>query len=908
MASVGNLTFQIQAQDQATAQITKVQNSLKGLQTQVGTVSTGLQRFQSVLAGLAIGSLVKSAISYADAIADISKATGIATNVVMGFGNAVQANGGNIEAANASLYKFTTIIGDAADGSAKAQAAFSKVGVSLGDLGTLSEQDLLRKTIKGLADIEDISTRNALAMDLLGKGIKGVDIAGLAENFDAAAAKSLKYAAAVEAAAETQDKLDAAMKQVYMSILAAIKPMIDWVNALDANRVNEFIDALVKIAGTAVGMYALGKAIDAVTKAMVLAGTTAATLKAATASMALSVAGITAAFASVSKTGTIFVSQMGYAGKAITAAFATGSVTKVLSEIGTTITTIATKRIPNLIGGLGGIAAGIGGFATGLLRLVPIIGQITLVGMALNEVFKLVFGVDVIDWFLEKLSKVYNAVASFLNLPKWEFVSEEEKKKQEEAVANMKAAADEEQRLLEKARDVKDANEAKRKEIQLISDEFAKQIAQGTEQIKNETALIGLSTEEADILKARTKIQDDLRNKIDEIRKAQAQLTDEQKNGGLDKEYEKQINLLEEMALVEESRAAAAVRQLNARKAAEEYNQTALKRGLEMQGMLRDSYDELAKTGMSQLQQKYYDIDAAARKWAESTIQAIEQQRNAKLDPAEAQKYYDLSRQGVDQLKEAQRQLYEGSRTFSAGWKSAFQQYVDDATNAAKIAESIFNTFTKNLEDQLFNLIKTGKADWADFVQTMQDELLRLSIRGAIGMTMDALGLGDLFGDASQKGTTQSNPLYVFDVSSGRAAPTVGSTGVLGGLVNTVKGWFGGDTQQSTQQNNNQSWLGSAVSSVGNWWDSVTSSVGDLFGGWFAEGGTLPSGKWGIAGENGPELISGPATITPMGGSTNVTYNINAVDAASFKALVAADPSFIHAVAMQGARAVPGRR
>ena len=43
-----------------------------------------------------------------------------------------------------------------------------------------------------------------------------------------------------------------------------------------------------------------------------------------------------------------------------------------------------------------------------------------------------------------------------------------------------------------------------------------------------------------------------------------------------------------------------------------------------------------------------------------------------------------------------------------------------------------------------------------------------------------------------------------------------------------------------------------------------------------------------------------------MGGS--VTYNINAVDAASFKALVAADPGFIHAVAMQGAASIPGRR
>jgi len=29
----------------------------------------------------------------------------------------------------------------------------------------------------------------------------------------------------------------------------------------------------------------------------------------------------------------------------------------------------------------------------------------------------------------------------------------------------------------------------------------------------------------------------------------------------------------------------------------------------------------------------------------------------------------------------------------------------------------------------------------------------------------------------------------------------------------------------------------------------------------FDDGGKIPNGKWGIAGENGPEIINGPATI-----------------------------------------------
>jgi hypothetical protein len=70
----------------------------------------------------------------------------------------------------------------------------------------------------------------------------------------------------------------------------------------------------------------------------------------------------------------------------------------------------------------------------------------------------------------------------------------------------------------------------------------------------------------------------------------------------------------------------------------------------------------------------------------------------------------------------------------------------------------------------------------------------------------------------------------------------------------------------------------------------------------------IPSGKFGVVGENGPELVSGPAQVTPMNGGGNVTYNISAVDALSFKQLVARDPGFIHAVANKGGRAVPSRR
>ena len=89
---------------------------------------------------------------------------------------------------------------------------------------------------------------------------------------------------------------------------------------------------------------------------------------------------------------------------------------------------------------------------------------------------------------------------------------------------------------------------------------------------------------------------------------------------------------------------------------------------------------------------------------------------------------------------------------------------------------------------------------------------------------------------------------------------------------------------------------------------------GSLFAGFFEHGGVIPPGKFGIAGEAGPELVRGPATVVStrdtaqmMAGGAPVTYNINAVDARSFQQLVAADPEFIYNVTRAGARRMPAR-
>jgi phage-related minor tail protein len=235
------------------------------------------------------------------------------------------------------------------------------------------------------------------------------------------------------------------------------------------------------------------------------------------------------------------------------------------------------------------------------------------------------------------------------------------------------------------------------------------------------------------------------------------------------------------------------------------------------------------------------------------------------------------------------------SRSFSTGWKKAMNDYVANATNAAQRAQELFSRATKGMEDAIVGFAKTGKFEWKSFVADMLEQLLRSQIQQVFASMMGGM-------QNSMSGFTGA----------------AGGGNLLGGLLGGVGSLFGGGSSgympgESSGMPTGTSLfggIGDIVGSIGSGIGSVVSGIGDFFGGFFANGGNLGAGKWGIAGENGPELISGPASVTPMGGGgvTNVTYNINAVDAMSFKQLVAQDPGFIYAVTQQGARSMPGTR
>lgn len=191
---------------------------------------------------------------------------------------------------------------------------------------------------------------------------------------------------------------------------------------------------------------------------------------------------------------------------------------------------------------------------------------------------------------------------------------------------------------------------------------------------------------------------------------------------------------------------------------------------------------------------------------------------------------------------------------------------------------SVFgNIFSGTGLGNIFSSLESGFSGIVDGIRNTIGNLT-----GGLGSTVSNL--------ANSIGRTISGVKDVFSGGIGNLSSGIGN--VVSGISNTVnrvKDVFSGG-------------LGGVISNIGSGIKNTVSKIGDFFGGFFATGGFLPAGKLGIVGERGPELITGPANVTPGNFSRAMQVTINAVDAASFQALVASDPEFIYSVAQKGSR------
>lgn len=713
-----------------TVDTTQAQRSIESLQKSIGGLKTAL-------AGVVTLAAVRGLMQYADTIDDISKANEVAISTVIGFGRALQANGGTAESAGTALATFNKVIAEAAEGSAAAQGALQDVGVSLEDLRTLSIEELFTKSIQGFSGISDASQRAKLSAELFGRALKGVDVRGVGNDLGAFTNAARGIEPSVRAAAKAQENFEQAFRDFSLTALQALKPLSEFAVWLTSNK--EAIATFTKsILALAAAYIALGPGIRLAT-----------TLTAAWGAALAGTGGVMAAFSKL---------LMG-----VVAGFVAFGK-NILRAIG---------LLPTLYGGVASVGFAIGALIKTMLRFAGVVGIIYSVGEALNFLIKQITGIDVLDKVGNFFGDLYDKAKAYFGLGT--------ENKPAEAIQAVTDKAEENRRVINKA-----ANEIKAANEKIIAT-YRGQIQERDKQFQQELALISLSEEQRQSVQRLNEIESAyltqvsaLQERYNELKQAAAEGTKEDQ--ARFNEFARTQAATLAAVTAEYERQRLSVEQYNQAiaqaTAAEKLRQFQQQQQLDMSKKLRDLDGEYAKMGLGELQRAYYDVAEASMASARAAIEAEKARRGAALTKDEEQAYIDTAIKGLDEIWARLQRNYEASRSFQAGWSEAYRQFADDATNAANAARQIFGTMTRGIEDAIVGLVTKGKFNFRDLANSIISDLIRIQVRKAlVGAFNMGGGGGGGGGDFLSTAISWGSKLLGF---ANGGSPPVGRASIVG--------------------------------------------------------------------------------------------------------------------------------
>ena len=227
--------------------------------------------------------------------------------------------------------------------------------------------------------------------------------------------------------------------------------------------------------------------------------------------------------------------------------------------------------------------------------------------------------------------------------------------------------------------------------------------------------------------------------------------------------------------------------------------------------------------------------EAVAEKAKADTLGLSNQAQREALDLAKAR---EIASQDDRTLTEAEIAAIKQQSDAYAAAETKINQFAKAQEAAKAQASFLGNEFESAVEKMAI-----GGGKLRDVMLDVVKAIEQAALKAAI------LGEGPLAG--------------LFGTAAGGANGEGKGYGGLGGALGLATSAFsgkGGTDAAADATQNAEYGIGGAAGDVG-----ALGSLGKFFSGFFANGGDIPAGGWGVAGEKGAEIISGPGTVTPVG-------------------------------------------
>jgi hypothetical protein len=237
--------------------------NIRGLQKDINTLEGGLNKSGKALLGFgaaaaaAFAAVGVSAFRMADNVVDSANGLGIAVDRFYQIGLAAEQSGIAFDDAAKFMGKFALAQDMAAKGSQDMQDDFAKVGITLEDLATLSDEDLFSKAVAGLAAMDEGAGQTATSMKLFGKAARDLNFSTFQEELRKNGEESKEAARLMQVGADAADSLERAFRQIQIISLRVFEPIIQGIADFDLKA--EKTQQTIKLLGA--GMAAIGSAI-----------------------------------------------------------------------------------------------------------------------------------------------------------------------------------------------------------------------------------------------------------------------------------------------------------------------------------------------------------------------------------------------------------------------------------------------------------------------------------------------------------------------------------------------------------------------------------------------------------------------------------------------------------------------